>query len=141
MVNHRNNLADEIEKVGYQNVDYILCLNDTDGHWKGITKAIKPQGIICSIVENKQPLEMKTLKSKSVAFVWEFMFTRSMYQTEDMAEQSHLLNELSQLIEAGVIITTCNDIVKPINAKNLRDVHQRLEQGRSIGKIVLSEWN
>ncbi|ELS01772.1 zinc-binding alcohol dehydrogenase family protein [Xenococcus sp. PCC 7305] len=141
VVNHRNNLADEIEKIGYQNVDYILCLNDTDGHWQAMTNAIAPQGKICSIVENQQPLDMNILKSKSASFVWEFMFTRSMYQTADMAEQSNLLNELSQLIENGVIISTCNDVIKPINAKNLRDVHQRLEKGRTIGKIVLAEWN
>ena len=141
VVNHRNNLADEIEKIGYQNVDYILCLNDTDGHWQAMTKAIKPQGIICCIVANQQPLEMDTLKRKSAGMVWEFMFTRSMYQTEDMAEQSNLLNELSQMIEDDVIISTCNDVVKPIDAKNLRDVHQRLEQGRTIGKIVLAEWS
>ncbi|MEM1172551.1 MAG: zinc-binding alcohol dehydrogenase family protein [Cyanobacteria bacterium P01_H01_bin.35] len=141
VVNHRNNLAEEIEKVGYQNVDYILCLNDSDGHWQAMSKAIKPQGTICSIVENEKPLDMDILKSKSAGFVWEFMFTRSMYQTEDMAEQGNLLNELSKLIEDGVIITTCNEVVKPINAKNLRDVHQRLEKGRTIGKIVLAEWN
>ncbi|MEL6460086.1 MAG: zinc-binding alcohol dehydrogenase family protein [Cyanobacteria bacterium J06641_2] len=141
VVNHRNNLALEIEKIGYQNVDYILCLNDTDGHWEAMTKAIKPQGMICSIVENEQPLDMNTLKSKSASFVWEFMFTRSMYQTEDMAEQSNLLNELSQLIENGVIITTCSDVVKPISAKSLRDVHQSLEKGKTIGKIVLADWN
>jgi zinc-binding alcohol dehydrogenase family protein len=141
VVNHRNNLAEEIEKIGYQNVDYILCLSHTDDHWQAMTKAIKPQGTICSIVENEQPLDMNTLKSKSAGLVWEFMFTRSMYQTEDMAEQSNLLNELSQLIEDGVIVTTCNDVVKPINAKNLREVHQRLEKGRTIGKIALAEWS
>ncbi len=141
VVNHRNNLAEEIEKVGYQNVDYILCLNDTDGHWQAMAKAIKPQGMICSIVENKQPLDMNTLKSKSAGLVWEFMFTRSMYHTEDMAEQGSLLNEISQLIDNNTLMSTCNDVVKPINAKNLQDVHQRLEKGRTIGKIVLAEWS
>ena len=92
-------------------------------------------------MENKQPLDMETLKSKSAGMVWEFMFTRSMYQTEDMAEQGNLLNELSQAIEDGLIITTCNDVIKPINAKNLRDVYQRLEKGRTIGRIVLTEWS
>ncbi len=64
-----------------------------------------------------------------------------MYQTEDMAEQSNLLNEISRLIDNNTLITTCKDIVTPINALNLRDVHQRLEQGKTIGKIVLAEWN
>lgn len=104
-------LAEEIEKIGYINVDYILCLSHTDGHWQAMTKAIKPQGTICCIVDNERPLAMDTLKSKSAGLVWEFMFTRSMYQTEDMAEQSKLLNELSQLIEDGVIVSTCNDVV------------------------------
>ena len=140
VVNHRNNLADEIKKIGYETVDYILCLNDTDGHWQAMTQAIKPQGIICSIVENEHPLDMTTLKSKSVSFVWEFMFTRSMYQTEDIGEQGNLLNEISQLIDKGEIISTCNDVIKPINAKNLRDVHQLLERGKAIGKIVLADW-
>lgn len=141
VINHRHNLAEEITQIGYTNVDYILCLNDTDGHWQAIAQAIKPQGIICSIVENKQPLDMNLLKSKSAGLVWEFMFTRSMYQTDDMAEQGELLNKISQLIEAGEIVTTCNDIVKPINAQNLRNVHQRLEQGKAIGKIVLTDWH
>jgi len=141
VVNHRNNLAEEIKQVGYQSVNYILCLNDTDGHWQAMNEAIAPQGTICSIVENEGRLDMDILKSKSAGFVWEFMFTRSMYQTEDMAEQGNLLNELSKLIEDDAIIKTCNEIVKPIDAKNLRDVHQRIEKGRSIGKIVLAEWN
>lgn len=141
VVNHRHDLAEEIEKIGYKNVDYILCLSHTDGHWQAMTKAVKPQGTICCIVDNERPLAMDTLKSKSASLVWEFMFTRSMYQTEDMAEQSKLLSELSQLIEDGVIVSTCNDVVKPINAQNLRDVHQRLEKGRTIGKIALAEWS
>ena len=141
VVNHRHDLAEEIEKIGYNTVDYILCLSHTDGHWQAMTKAIKPQGTICCIVDNEQPLAMDTLKSKSAGLVWEFMFTRSMYQTEDMAEQSKLLNELSQLIEDGVIVSTCNDVVQPINAQNLRDVHQRLEKGRTIGKIAIADWS
>ena len=141
VVNHRRNLAEEIAQIGYKNVDYILCLNDTDGHWQAITEAIKPQGIICCIVQNRKPLDMNLLKNKSVGLVWEFMFTRSMYQTDDMGEQGKLLNRISQLIEGEEIFTTCNDIVKPINAENVRKVHQRIEQGNTIGKIVLSGWS
>ena len=141
VVNHHHHLAEEIEHIGYETVDYILCLNDTDGHWQAIAQAIKPQGMICSIVENKQPLAMDLLKSKSAGLVWEFMFTRSMYQTEDMAEQGKLLNEISRLIDNDTLVSTCKDLVKPINAENLRSVHQRIETGKAIGKIVLADWD
>jgi len=141
VVNHRHDLAEEIKQIGKETVDYVLCLNDTDGHWQAITQAIKPQGKICSIVENKNPLAMDVLKRKSASLIWEFMFTRSMYQTEDMAQQGKLLDEISQLVDRGTLISTCKDIVTPINAANLRDVHQRIETGKAIGKIVLSGWN
>jgi zinc-binding alcohol dehydrogenase family protein len=140
IVNHRGNLAEEVAKEGFSRVDYIFCLNDTDGHWGAIVKAIKPQGMICSIVENEQPLDVGALKKKSAGFVWEFMFTRAMYQTQDMGEQRSLLNKVSKLIDSGVLETTCNDVVQPINPENLRSVHRRVEAGNVIGKIVLENW-
>ena len=140
VVNHRYNLAAEVKKIGFESVDYILCLNDTDGHWDAMVKAIAPQGKICTIVGNKGPLDMTELKNKSASLHWEFMFTRSKYQTADMTEQRSILNRISQLVEAGEIVTTCRDVVSPINASNLRSVHQRIEQGNTIGKIVLTNW-
>ena len=106
-----------------------------------IAQAIKPQGTICSVVENKQPLAMDVLKKKSAGLVWEFMFTRSMHQTEDMAQQGKLLNEISRLIDNDTLVSTCKDIVTPINAANLKNVHQRIETGKAIGKIVLAGWS
>lgn len=139
-VNHRNNLADELRSIGFENVDYILCLNDTDGHWQAITEAIKPQGAICTIVENSKPLDMTQLKLKSASLIWEFMFTRSMYQTYDMDHQRILLNKISELIDDKKIISTCNEVATPINAANLRAMHKRIEFGNVIGKIVLADW-
>ncbi|WP_017660055.1 zinc-binding alcohol dehydrogenase family protein [Baaleninema simplex] len=140
IVNHRNNLAEELKQIGYETVDYILCLNDTDGHWDAMAEAIVPQGLICTIVENYRPLDMEVLMKKSVGLVWELMFTRAMYCTEDMLQQQLLLNEVSRAIDEGTLTTTCNDVVCPINAKHLRDVHARIEAGRTIGKIVLAGW-
>lgn len=139
-VNHRNDLAMEIKQIGHETVDYILCFNDTDGHWAAMAEVIKPQGMICSIVENREPLDMGVLKSKSAGFVWEFMFTRSMYETADMVAQQQLLNRVSKLVDAGRVRTTCREVIETINAENLRGVHERIEAGRTIGKLVLSGW-
>lgn len=140
-VNHRNNLAEELQRTDFKNVDYILCLNDTDGHWGAITDAIKPQGVICTIVENSEPLDMDQLKLKSAGLVWEFMFTRSMYQTPDMKQQHTLLNNISELVDSKEIISTCNEAISPINAENLRAAHARIESGSVIGKLVLADWS
>ena len=141
IVNHHHDLAAEIAQVSYEIVDYVLCLHDTDQHWQAITQGIKPQGLICTFVQNKQPLAMGLFKQKSAGLVWEFMFTCSMHRTADMAAQGQLLNEISRLIDQKTLITTCKDIVKPINATNLRHVHQRIEAEKAIGKIVLAKWD
>jgi NADPH:quinone reductase-like Zn-dependent oxidoreductase len=140
IANHQD-LTTTLESLGHSSVDYILCCNNTDQHWLAMTQAIKPQGLICSIVENQAPLDLAPLKSKSAGFVWEFMFTRAMYQTPDMAQQGALLNTIALLVDAGTLKTTCNEVITPINAENLRAVHALIEQGKTVGKIVLSDWN
>ncbi len=140
IINHRNALNEELSAQSISHVDYILCLNNSDQHWLAMTQAIAPQGRICSIVETTEAVDLGLLKSKSASFVWEFMFTRSMYQTDDMIEQQRLLNEIAALVNKGELVTTVNEIIQPINAENLRKAHAMVEQGRSIGKIVLAGW-
>ncbi len=139
VINHHQSIADELDAIDNPQVDYILCLNNTGQHWSTMAKVIKPQGKICSIVDTSA-VDISLLKSKSVTFVWEFMFTRSMYKTSDMIEQQRLLNSISKLINEGVLVTTANTFIHPINAENLRKAHKMVEQGNSIGKLVLSDW-
>ncbi|MDQ0232051.1 zinc-binding alcohol dehydrogenase family protein [Metabacillus malikii] len=137
VINHYKPFKEQLASIGFEDVDYIFCLNNTDQHWQSMGEVIVPQGKICSIVENSEPLDLNVLKSKSVTFVWEFMFTRSMYETTDMIKQHELLTSLSQLIDAGKFRTTLKEIISPINAENLRIAHQKVETGQTIGKIVL----
>ena len=139
VVDHTD-LVNSVRAAGHHHVDYIFCLNNTEQHWPSLCELIKPQGTICSIVETKHPVNLTQLQGKSASFVWEFMFTRSMYQTTDMIEQHHLLNKLSELIDAGKIKTTVTKVITPINADNLRKAHAQLESGRTIGKVVLEHW-
>ncbi len=140
VINHRNSLMEELTAQSIDTVDYIFCLNNTDQHWNAMAQAIAPQGHICSIVETENPVNLGALKNKSASFVWELMFTRSMYQTADMIEQQRLLNGIADLVDNGELVTTVNQIIRPISAENLRQAHALIEQGRSIGKVVLADW-
>jgi len=140
-INHHNKFTTELEKIGISQVDYILCLNNTDGHWQNMADAIKPQGKICSIVETDHPLDMNLIKNKSVTFVWELMFTKSIYETKDMQSQHELLNKVAQLIEQGVLQSTMTENFGSLNITNLAKAHARLESGEMIGKLVLSGIN
>lgn len=141
VINHYEPLRPQIEALGLEYVDSIALFNNTDQHWESVVDLIRPQGKIVSIVENVEPLTQSMMKTKSSTFVWEFMFTRSMFETPDMIEQHRLLNRISKWIDAGELRSTTNEVLSPINAANLRAVHQKLETGRSIGKIVIEGWD
>jgi NADPH:quinone reductase-like Zn-dependent oxidoreductase len=91
-------------------------------------------------VGNLTPIDLNVLKSKSVRFAWEFMFTRPQYRTADMAQQGVILGIISQLVDSGVLRSTCHDRLSPINADTLAQAHAHLESGHAIGKLVLEGW-
>ncbi|MEC0228777.1 zinc-binding alcohol dehydrogenase family protein [Paenibacillus alba] len=138
IINHNDSFVPQLNAIGLPHVDYIFCLNSMEQHWQNIAEAIAPQGKICSIVETDQLLNLTLLKNKSATFVWEFMFTRSMFQTVDMIEQHKLLNEVAQLVDAGILRTTLTEKLTPMDAASLRQAHARIEAGRTVGKIVLT---
>ncbi len=61
----------------------------------------------------------------------------SMFQTEDMTEQHHILNQGSALIDNDTIRTTLGENFGTINAENLKKAQAFLETGKAKGKIVL----
>ncbi len=140
VLDHRQPLRPQVEAAGYRFVDYIFNCANTDSYWDMMADLIVPQGKICTIVENKGPLDQQLLKLKSVTHVWELMFTRSKYQTDDMIEQHRMLNRVADWIDGGKIASIHRETMRPINAANLKKAHARLESGTMIGKLVLAGW-
>lgn len=140
VLNHRHPLRPQLEAAGFKHVDYILNCADTDGYWDAMADIIIPQGKICTIVENKGPLDQQVMKLKSATHVWELMFTRSKYQTPDMIEQQKLLDRIADWVERGTLKPILRETLQPINAENLKRAHARLESGRMIGKLALKGW-
>ena len=68
------------------------------------------------------------------------MFTRSMYETEDMIEQHYLLTQIAEWVDRQKIQSTLTETLAPINAANLRTAHAKLESGQMIGKFALTGW-
>jgi NADPH:quinone reductase-like Zn-dependent oxidoreductase len=137
ILDHRQPLPSQLASYGYKTVDFIANFNNTDAYWASMAEMIRPQGAIVAIVENTGPLDLNVLKSKSVTFVWEFMFTRAMYQTTDMHKQGELLNTIAAWIDDKNLRTTLTETLSPICAAILRKAHATMESGLSIGKIVL----
>jgi zinc-binding alcohol dehydrogenase family protein len=137
VIDHSGDWPAELEKIGFKTVDYIACFADTTGHWKAMAQAIVPQGKITAIVESPEVPDIGLMKSKCVAFIWEFMFTRPMFQTPDMIEQHELLKEVATLVDAGRITTTVRANGGILSPETLAAAHREQEAGKMIGKQVL----
>lgn len=136
VVNYRD-LKGELAKHDIKFVDYIFILNDTDGHWDAVSDLIAPQGHICTIVENDRPLDQSKLKSKSAALHWEFMYTRSMYQTADMARQGKILNEVAKLVDTGVVESSLSETLHGLSVESITEAHRKVLDGHMRGKVVV----
>lgn len=136
VVNHKN-LVDELRKSGFQFVDFIVDFVDTNSYWDAMAELIKPQGHIASITGSATPIALNKLKTKSASFSWEFMYTRSSFQTEDMIEQHHILNKVADLLDSGLLVNTLTQTLNKLSAESLKQAHQKLESGTTIGKIAI----
>jgi NADPH:quinone reductase-like Zn-dependent oxidoreductase len=138
VIDHRRPIAEQVKAIVPDGVNYVLALTRTEDHFDEIVEALAPQGALALIENPARPLDIVKLKPKSISLHWEFVFTRTHYETADMGEQGRLLNEVAGLVDAGLIRTTMNANLGPINAANVRRAHSIAESGTLIGKLVLS---
>ena len=136
VIDHSQPLLPQLKALGHDQVSMVASLTHTDQHLDQLIEALAPQGKL-ALIDDPAQLDVVKLKRKSLSLHWEFMYTRSLFQTEDMVEQHRLLNRVSQLIDDGVLKTTVGEHFGRINAANLRRAHALLESGKARGKIVL----
>ena len=136
IVDHAQPLSEALKRQGISAVTHVASLTQTDQHLDQLVEALAPQGKL-ALIDDPKALDITKLKRKSLSLHWEFMYTRSLFETPDMIEQHNLLNRVAELIDAGTLRTTVGEHFGTINAANLRRAHALLESGKAKGKIVL----
>ncbi|GAA4883949.1 zinc-binding alcohol dehydrogenase family protein [Ferrimonas pelagia] len=136
VINHHQSLSEQLAAAGIAQVDDVISLTHTDQHLEEIVKVIAPQGRL-ALIDDPQSFDVLALKRKSISLHWEFMYTRSMFDTEDKRQQQVLLNRVAEMVDAGLVKTTLDQHFGAINLENLRRAHALLESGKAKGKIVL----
>ncbi|MCF7726600.1 zinc-binding alcohol dehydrogenase family protein [Sulfitobacter sp. M220] len=135
VVDHRGDLAAQVADLGLV-PSYVAALTATDQHWPAIIDLIAPRGQI-ALIDDPEALDIKAAKPKALSIHWEFMFTRSMFGTEDIGAQRDLLNRVAEMIDAGTLQSTVTEKGDALTVDALRAAHLKQESGRVIGKQVL----
>ncbi|MCU4179184.1 zinc-binding alcohol dehydrogenase family protein [Bosea sp. BH3] len=136
VVDHTKPLPEQVTALGIGAPAFVFSTTHSDTHLAGIVELMAPQGRF-GLIDDPQTLDANPLKRKSLSLHWELMFTRSLFQTADIAEQGKLLTEVSKLVDAGTVKTTLAEHFGTINAENLKRAHALIESNRAKGKIVL----
>jgi NADPH:quinone reductase len=136
VIDHSLALDEEIVKLGLGAPAFVFATTQTDLHIDAISEFIAPQGR-WGLIDDPATLDIIKFKRKSVSVHWELMFTRTIFNTPDISEQGKILNEVSRLVDAGILKTTMTAKYSLINATNLKQVHTLIESGKARGKIVL----
>jgi NADPH2:quinone reductase len=136
VIDHGRPLAAEIAALELGAPGFVFSTTNTTAHLAEIAQLIAPQGRL-ALIDDPALIDINLFKRKSVSLHWEFMFTRSMFETADIGAQGALLNEVADLVDAGKIRTTLGENFGAINAANLKRAHALVESGRAKGKIVL----
>lgn len=139
VINHRNPLDEEMKALGIV-PRYVASLTHTSRHFEAVQALIKPRGHI-ALIDDPGALDIMPLKPKALSISWEFMFTRSMFQTEDMDAQHRLLSRVSDLLDDGTLASTVNRHGGALSVENLRAAHELQESGTAIGKTVLEGFS
>jgi len=136
VIDHSKPIMEELKRIDVPQVDYIASLTHADAHFAQLVEVITPQGRL-GLIDDPKVLDANPLKRKAASLHWEFMFTRSLFETVDMIKQHELLDEVARLVDAGILKTTLGEHYGAINAANLKRAHALIESAKAKGKIVL----
>ncbi|WEF34583.1 zinc-binding alcohol dehydrogenase family protein [Pseudoduganella chitinolytica] len=137
VLDHGQPMAPQLAALGIAHADIVISLTHTEQHYADIVDMLAPQGQF-ALIDDPATLDAMPLKRKSLSLHWELMFTRSMYETADMARQREILDRVASLVDDGTLRTTVGEHFGAITAANLRRAHALIESGTARGKVVLA---
>jgi zinc-binding alcohol dehydrogenase family protein len=137
VVDHSLPLSKALKDAGVRWAERIFSVSHTHLHFAELARVVAPQGRIC-VIDDPDPIDVRLLKARCASLHWEAMFTRSSFETPDMAEQGRLLDQVAALVDEGLVRSTHAETLGRIDAANLRAAHAMIESGQTIGKLVLA---
>jgi zinc-binding alcohol dehydrogenase family protein len=140
IIDHSKAIAEQVQALGLGAPAFVFSTTKTDQHLDQIAELIAPQGRF-GLIDDSESFNIMAFKQKSVSIHWVSMYTRSLFNTPDIAEQGKILNEVSRLVDTGQVKSTATNLMSPINAENLKAAHTSSETSTTIGKIVLEGFD
>lgn len=136
VIDHSRDMTAQLAEIGHAEIPFIASLTASDVHHAFLVEILAPQGVL-ALIDDPAGFDIMPFKRKSATIAWEFMFTRSLFETDDKDIQGEILEEVARLADEGLLRPTDTRRLAPICAETLREAHEASERGASIGKTVV----
>lgn len=136
IINHHNSLVEQFKNQNLEKIKYVFSTNSTERYVSDLKEILQPQGKLV-LIDDPDFFDVSLFKAKSISINWEFMFTRSLFQTKDLNKQSTILEEISNLIEKSKIKNINTLTLNGLSVQNIEKAHSLLETNSTIGKITI----
>lgn len=135
VIDHREDLRQQLDAIGQPHVDVVLGLSGTQEHQAAIPGLLRPFGHF-GLIDDPATLDVVPFKSRSLSVHWELMFTKSLFQTRE-SSQGQILSQVAQMVAEGRLRTTIHRELVGLEVEILREAHGLLESGGALGKTVV----
>ncbi|GGG71326.1 zinc-binding alcohol dehydrogenase family protein [Corynebacterium pelargi] len=136
VVNHRDSLLEQVLADFPEGVDWVFTAH-SQGQEDLLASITRPFGHIVGI--DVGPDSIAPLKAKSIAWHWESMFSKSLFDVA-LESQGAILDEVARLYARGEIRPVIAEQLSPIGVETLSAAQERMEAGHELGKIVVTGW-
>jgi NADPH2:quinone reductase len=135
IIDHNKNVPDQLKEHGISSVDFVFAINGLKESITWLPGVIRPYGHL-SIIEVGTGVDLWQFLGKSISIHLEYVFSKSAF---DHKKESHaqILKEVISLVGAKKVKSPVKTVLRGLTEQNIFLAHSLLEQGHTIGKIVI----
>ncbi|WP_158826588.1 zinc-binding dehydrogenase [Mucilaginibacter lacusdianchii] len=136
IVDHHADVVKQLKDEGIDQVDFVFAVNGLKSAISWLPAVIKPYGYLATI-EGVNGIDLSQLMNKSVTVFLEMVFSKTLFGV-DQESQGNILRELIGLVTNGKVKSPLKQTLTGLSEDNIRQAHTMLEQGNTVGKIVVN---
>lgn len=136
IIDHHADVVKQLKAEGINQVDFVFAVNGLKSAISWLPEVIRPYGYLATI-EGLNGIDVSHLMNKSVTVFLEMVFSKSLFDV-GQESQGDILRELTGLVTEGKVKSPVKQTLTGLTEDNILQAHTILEQGSTIGKIVIN---
>lgn len=134
IIDHSGDVITQLKENGIEQVDFVFSTNGLKSAESWLPQVIKPYGYLAAI--EGVEVNLWQFMNKSITVFLEMVFAKSLFGVRQET-QGDILGEFIGFLLAGKVKATVKHVIKGLSVESIFEAHKLLEQGSTIGKIVI----